>query len=216
MLENMKVLGFTHFVQGPAASQYLADMGAEVIKIEPIGGAFERGYSANSVMVGDLSATFMSVNRNKRSISVDLKSEEGRKVVESLVKRADVVIENYRLGVLERLGFGYEAVRTIKPDIIYASASGWGSSGPLAKAPGQDLLVQARCGLVAVTGNLDSGPTVPGVAIVDQHAASLLAMAISAAYAKKLQTGEGTRIESNLFSAGLDLQAEIDDRLLFR
>lgn len=208
MLENMKVLGFTHFVQGPAASQYLADMGAEVIKIEPIGGAFERGYSADSVMVGELSATFMSVNRNKRSVAVDLKSEEGRKVIESLIKQADVVIENYRIGVLERLGFGYDAVKKIKPDIIYASASGWGSSGPLAKAPGQDLLVQARCGLIAVTGNMDDGPVVPGVAIVDQHAASLLAMAISAAYAKKLQTGEGTRIESNLFSAGLDLQAE--------
>ncbi|MEP3437504.1 MAG: CoA transferase [Hoeflea sp.] len=208
MLRNMKVLGFTHFVQGPAASQYLADMGADVIKVEPIGGAFERGYGADSVFVGGLSATFMSVNRNKRSISVDLKSEQGRKVIESLILQSDVIIENYRIGVLERLGFGYEAVKKIKPDIIYASASGWGSSGPMAKAPGQDLLVQARCGLIAATGNLESGPTVPGVPIVDQHGAALLAMAVNAAYIRKLETGEGTRIESNLFSAGLDLQAE--------
>ncbi|MBW3098430.1 CaiB/BaiF CoA transferase family protein [Pseudohoeflea coraliihabitans] len=208
MLDKMKVLGFTHFVQGPAASQYLADMGADVVKVEPLTGAFERSYGADSVFVGGLSATFMAVNRNKRSIAVDLKSDKGREVIHSLIRQSDVIIENYRIGVLERLGFGYDEVRQIKPDIIYASASGWGASGPMAKAPGQDLLVQARCGLVAATGNLETAPTVPGVPIVDQHGAALLAMAISAAYARKLQTGEGTRIESNLFSAGLDLQAE--------
>jgi crotonobetainyl-CoA:carnitine CoA-transferase CaiB-like acyl-CoA transferase len=208
MLKGMKVLGFTHFVQGPAASQYLADMGADVVKVEPLGGAFERGYGADFVFVGGLSASFFSVNRNKRSISVDLKSERGREVILSLIRQSDVIVENYRLGVLERLGIGYEAVRKIKPDIIYASASGWGASGPKASAPGQDLLAQARCGLVSVTGDLETSPTVPGVPVVDQHGAALLAMAISAAYAKKLQTGEGTRIESNLFNAGLDLQVE--------
>ncbi|MBI5128335.1 MAG: CoA transferase [Rhodopseudomonas palustris] len=208
MLKGMRVLGFTHFVQGPAASQYLADLGADVIKVEPLTGAFERGYAADSVFVDGFSATFFSVNRNKRSISVDLKSERGREVVFSLIKTADVIIENYRGGVLERLGFGYEAVKAVKPDIIYASATGWGSSGPMASAPGQDLLVQARCGLIAVTGNLDTAPTVTGVPVVDQHGAALLAMAVSAAYARKLATGEGTRIESNLLSAGLDLQSE--------
>lgn len=208
MLGRMKVLSFTHFVQGPAAAQYLADMGADVIKVEPLDGAFERGYGADSVFVGGLSASFFAVNRNSRSISVDLKSPEGREVVQSLVKQADVLLENYRGGVLERLGFGYEAVKATKPDIIYASASGWGSSGPMASLPGQDLLVQARCGLIAVTGNLEECPTVPGVPVVDQHAAALMAMAITAAYVRKIQTGEGTRIESNLLNAGLDLQAE--------
>lgn len=208
MLKGMRVLGFTHFVQGPAASQYLADLGADVIKVEPLTGAFERSYAADTVFVDGFSATFFSVNRNKRSISVDLKSPRGREVIFSLIKTADVIIENYRGGVLDRLGFGYEAVKAIKPDIIYASATGWGSSGPMASAPGQDLLVQARCGLIAVTGNLDAAPTVTGVPVVDQHGAALLAMAVSAAYAKKLATGEGTRIESNLLSAGLDLQCE--------
>ncbi len=208
MLRGMRVLSFTHFVQGPAASQYLADMGAEVVKVEPLTGAFERGYGADSVFVGGLSASFFAVNRNARSLAVDLKSAEGREVVYSLIRQADVVLENYRGGVLDRLGFGYEAVKAIKPDIIYASASGWGSSGPMAAMPGQDLLVQARCGLIAVTGNLDQCPTVPGVPVVDQHAAALMAMAIVAAYVKKIGTGEGTRIESNLLNAGLDLQAE--------
>lgn len=208
MLENMKVLSFTHFVQGPAASQYLADMGADVIKVEPLNGAFERGYGADSVFVDGLSASFFSVNRNKRSLSVDLKSERGKEVVYSLIRDADVLLENYRGGVLDRLGLGYEAVKAVKPDIIYASASGWGSSGPMAEAPGQDLLVQARCGLIAITGDLETAPTVPGAPIVDQHGAALMAMAISAAFAKKLSTGKGTRIESNLFNAGLDLQTE--------
>lgn len=208
MLQNMKVLSFTHFVQGPAASQYLADMGADVVKIEPLSGAFERGYGADSVFIEGLSASFFAVNRNKRSLSVDLKSEGGREVIHSLIKQADVLLENYRVGVMDRLGFGYDAVKAIKPDIIYASASGWGSSGPMASMPGQDLLVQARCGLIAVTGDLESAPTVPGVPIVDQHAAALMAMAITAAYVKKLTTGQGTKVESNLLNAGLDLQAE--------
>ena len=208
MLEKMKVLGFTHFVQGPAAAQYLADMGAAVIKIEPLTGAFERGYGADFVFVGGLSASFFSVNRNKKSICVDLKNPRGRDIILSLVRDADVIIENYRLGVLDRLGFGYEAMKAVKPDIIYASATGWGSTGPMAQAPGQDLLVQARCGLVSVTGDMETAPTVPGVPIVDQHGAALMAMAICAAYSSKLETGQGRRIESNLFNAGLDLQAE--------
>jgi len=208
MLENMKVLSFTHFVQGPAAAQYLADMGADVIKVEPLNGAFERSYGADDVFVDGLSATFFSVNRNTRSISVDLKSKRGKEVIFSLIEEADVLLENYRGGVLERLGFGYDAVKAVKPDIIYASASGWGSSGPMAEMPGQDLLIQARCGLIAITGNRETGPTVPGAPIVDQHAAALMAMAINAAYIKKLKTGQGTRVESNLLNAGLDLQTE--------
>lgn len=208
LLTGMRVLSFTHFVQGPAAGQYLADMGADVIKVEPLQGAFERAYGADDVFVEGLSATFFSVNRNVRSISLDLKSPQAKEIVHALLRDADVLLENYRGGVLDRLGFGYEAVKAVQPGIIYASASGWGSSGPMGDAPGQDLLVQARCGLISVTGNLASQPTVPGVPIVDQHGAALMAMAIAAAYVKKLNTGQGTRIESNLLNAGLDLQCE--------
>lgn len=207
MLKGMKVLSFTHFVQGPAAAQYLADMGADVIKIEPLTGAFERGYSADDVFIGGVSSTFLSVNRNVRSLAVDLKSEEGRDVVRSLIATADVVLENYRTGVLARLGLGYEDARALNDKIIYASASGWGSRGPLATAPGQDLLAQARCGLMAVTGG-EEAPVIAGTAIVDHHAAALLAMAICAAYSHRLRHGEGRLIESNLFNAGMDLQIE--------
>ena len=132
LLAGMRVLSFTHFVQGPAAAQYLADMGADVIKIEPLQGAFERGYGADSVFVEGLSASFFAVNRNCRSVSLDLKSAHAREVVHALLREADVLLENYRGGVLDRLGLGHEAVKAIKPDIIYASASGWGSSGPMA------------------------------------------------------------------------------------
>lgn len=208
MLGKMKVISFTHFVQGPAAGQYLADMGADVIKIEPLQGAFERSYGPANVFVDGISATYASVNRNVRSLAVDLKSPAAKDVVMRLIESADVVLENYRGGVLERLGFGYEAVKAAKPDIIYASASGWGGGGPMKDAPGQDLLVQARCGLISVTGDIETTPAVPGVPIVDVHGAALMAMAICAAYIRKLTTGEGTRIESNLLSAGLDLQGE--------
>ena len=208
MLGQMKVVSFTHFVQGPAAGQYLADMGAEVIKIEPLGGAFERSYGPANVFLDGISATYASVNRNVRSVAIDLKAPGSGDVVKRLLETADVVLENYRGGVLDRLGFGYEAVKTIKPDIIYASASGWGGSGPMKDAPGQDLLVQGRCGLISVTGDMETVPVVPGVPIIDMHGAALMAMAICGAYIRKLTTGVGTRIESNLLSAGLDLQGE--------
>lgn len=208
MLGKMKVVSFTHFVQGPAAGQYLADMGAEVIKIEPLNGAFERSYGPANVFVDGISATYASVNRNVRSVAVDLKAPGSSDVVARLIETADVVLENYRGGVLDRLGFGYEAVKAIKPDIIYASASGWGGGGPMKDEPGQDLLIQGRCGLISVTGDMETVAAVPGVPIVDVHGAALMAMAICAAYIRKLTTGEGTRIESNLLSAGLDLQGE--------
>ncbi|WP_102960582.1 CaiB/BaiF CoA transferase family protein [Mangrovicella endophytica] len=205
MLQGMRVLSFCHYLQGPAAAQYLADMGADVIKIEPSRGAFERHWSGASTFVGEVSAFFLSANRNKRSVAIDLKHPDSRKVLTRLIASADVVLENYRPGVMDRLGLGYDAIRAIKPDIIYASASGYGADGPLRERPGQDLLIQARSGLVAASG---ATPTVVGCAAVDQHGAALLAMGIAAAYAGKLTTGEGTRIEGSLFSAGIDLQTE--------
>jgi crotonobetainyl-CoA:carnitine CoA-transferase CaiB-like acyl-CoA transferase len=119
-----------------------------------------------------------------------------------------VVIENFRPGVMDRLGYGYEAIKARRPDIVYASATGLGADGPDAGRPGQDLLMQARSGLVAATGSTEAGPTIVGAAIADQHGASLLAMGILAAFVRKLQTGEGTRVEASLFQAAIDLQTE--------
>ncbi len=208
MLGDMRVVSFCHYLQGPAATQYLADMGAEVIKVEPPQGAFERHWSGANTYIGGVSAFYLCANRNKRSIAIDLKRPEAREVVTRLIERADVVVENFRPGVMERLGFGYAEVRARKPDIIYASSTGFGSSGPEAAKPGQDLLIQARSGLVGATGHPKDRPTPIGCAAADQHGGALLAMGIVAAYAKKLRSGEGTRVEASLFNAGIDLQTE--------
>jgi crotonobetainyl-CoA:carnitine CoA-transferase CaiB-like acyl-CoA transferase len=204
----MRVISFCHYLQGPAATQYLADLGADVIKIEPLRGAFERHWSGGRSTVGDTTAFSLAVNRNKRSLAIDLKHPRAREVMDRLIDEADVIVENFRPGVLDRLGYGYEAVRSRRPAIIYASATGLGADGPDARRPGQDLLMQARSGLVAATGSRDSGPTIVGAAVVDQHGASLLAMGVLGAFVRRLQTGQGMRVESSLFQAGIDLQAE--------
>jgi crotonobetainyl-CoA:carnitine CoA-transferase CaiB-like acyl-CoA transferase len=204
----MRVVSFCHYLQGPAGAQYLADMGADVVKIEPTGGAFERHWAGGKAFIDGLSAFYLAANRNKRSVAVDLKHPEGKAVVHRLLERADVLMENFRPGAMDRLGFGHEAVKAIKPDIIYASATGFGSSGPMLERPGQDLLIQAYSGLIAATGHLHERPVPIGFAAADQHGAALLAMGIVGAYVKRLRTGRGTRVEASLLNAGLDLQTE--------
>ena len=208
MLRGMKVLSLCHYLQGPAATQYLADLGAEVIKIEPLAGAHERHWAGAKSFIGEISSFFLCANRNKRSLAVDLKAPEGRNIVLKLATSCDALVENFRPGVLDRLGFGVQDLKKINPEIIYASATGFGASGPMKESPGQDLLIQARCGLVAGTGERFTDPKVVGAAVVDQHGGSLLAMAVIAAYVKKLTSGKGTRVESSLLNAGIDLQAE--------
>lgn len=188
--------------------QYLADMGADIVKIEPPKGAFERHWAgANRAKVGGVSAFFLCANRNVRSIALDLKHPEAKDVVLRLIDRSHAVAENFRPGTLHRLGFGYSAVRQHKPDVIYASASGFGSTGPYSGRPGQDLLIQAMSGLISGQGSADE-PTAVGCAAVDQHGAALLALGIAGAYARWLRTGEGTHVEATLLGAGLDLQME--------
>lgn len=206
MLSDMRVLGFTHYVQGPAATQYLADMGADVVKVEPIGGGWERERSAGGRFEG-ASATYLACNRNKRSLSINLKADGARQAVLDLVQTFDVVVENYRHGVLDRLGIGYDDLRASNPGIIFASATGWGASGPMRDRPGQDLLVQARSGLIGSTGK-EGHPTAVGTALVDQHGAALLAMGVMAAFVRRQASGVGGRVEANLLNAGLDLQME--------
>jgi len=208
LLQGVRIISFCHFLQGPAAGQYLADMGADVIKVEPVGGAYERHWSGADVFIDGVSGFYLAANRNKRSIGLDLKHEDGRAVARRLIASADVVMENFRPGVFERLGFGWDALRALKPDIIYASASGYGSSGPLADKPGQDLMVQARSGLMSVNGDAERAPTAVGLAPCDQHGAALLALGIAGALVRKLRDGVGTRVEASLLNAGIDLQTE--------
>ncbi|MGV0819483.1 CaiB/BaiF CoA transferase family protein [Martelella sp. AMO21009] len=208
LLKDIKVVSFCHFLQGPAAAQYLADMGADVIKVEPIGGAHERHWSGADVYIEGVSGFYLCANRNKRSIAIDLKSQEGKDIARRLIADADVVMENFRPGVFARLGFDDSALKEINPKLIFASASGFGSSGPMAQMPGQDILMQARSGLISATGNPQSGPTPVGAAIVDQHGGALLAMGILGAIIRRMRDGVGTRVEASLINSGLDLQGE--------
>lgn len=210
LLEGVRVLSLCHYLQGPAAAQYLADMGADVIKVEPIGGAYERHWSGAEIFVEGVSGFYLCANRNKRSISINLKSEGGRTAFLKLVATVDVVMENFRPGTLDRLGLGFEVLKGVKDDLIYASASGYGSDGPYRDLPGQDLLIQARAGLVSATAGQRKGvlPAAAGCAAVDQHGAALFALGIAGALVKRARTGAGTRVESSLFNAGIDLQQE--------
>jgi crotonobetainyl-CoA:carnitine CoA-transferase CaiB-like acyl-CoA transferase len=147
------VLSFNHFLMGPAGIQHLADLGADVIAVEPIGGAFQRKWGgANNRTVDGQSVLQLAANRNKRSLALDLKSPAGIGIARKLVATADVLSENYRPAVMKKLGLDYDSVRRINPGIVYASASGYGASGPYVDRPGQDLLIQALSGLMAITG----------------------------------------------------------------
>jgi len=208
MLSGIKVVSFTHFLQGPSATQILADLGADVVKVEPPQGAFERGWSGPDAYLNDVSVFFLLGNRNVRSMVVDLKHDEGKAVLRRLIATADVLIESFRPGVMDRLDLGYEELRTANPRLIYCSLSGYGSDGPYRNRPGQDVLVQSLSGLAHCTGTADHPPTLVGASLVDQHGAVLGALGILAALHGRERTGEGTRVESNLLNAALDLQIE--------
>ena len=209
LLEGVRIVAFTQFLLGPAAVQYLADMGADVIKIEePRGGPHERRWSGAGSYVNGVSTFFLLAHRNVQSLSLDLKREQGREIALKLCREADVVVANLRPGVMERLGLDYETLAAQKPDLVYACASGYGSDSPFKDLPGQDLLLQATTGLAAVTGAADGPPTAAGAAVVDQHAASLLAMGILGALHHRTRTGEGQRVEVTMVQAALDIQIE--------
>lgn len=208
MLNGVRVLSFNHFLAGPMAAQTLGDLGAEVIAIEPLQGAFQRNWAVANHFVGGTSVNHLATGRNKKSLAVDLKSAEGLAVVKRLVKDADVVMENFRPGTMDKLGLGYETLKALNPGLVYAVASGFGSDGPYRERPGQDLLLQALSGLAARTGDAEGGPTPAGPVIVDQHAAMIYAMSICAALYAKAKTGQGRLVEVNLYQAAIDLQGE--------
>ena len=208
-LEGIRIVSFAQLLQGPSGVQILADLGADVIKVErPQVGAWERNWSGGEAYLGGESVFFLLANRNQRGLTANLKSELGREVVSKLLDEADLLVENYRPGVMERLGLGYETLKKRNPGLIYVSCSGYGSSGPYRDEPGQDLLAQALSGLAFATGKADDPPIPAGTSIVDQHAAVLLALGALVALAARTRTGEGQELEVNLLSAALDLQIE--------
>lgn len=208
LLDGIKILSFNHYLAGPLAAQTLADLGADVIAVEPIEGAFQRNWAvANHFVAGD-SVNHLATGRNKRSLAVDLKHPDGVAAVKKLVATADVVMENFRPGTMAKLGLGYDVLKVINPALIFAVATGFGSEGPYKDRPGQDLLLQAMSGLAMRTGRADGQPTAVGAVIVDQHAASLYAMSILAALYARTKTGKGQLVEVNLYQAAIDLQVE--------
>jgi crotonobetainyl-CoA:carnitine CoA-transferase CaiB-like acyl-CoA transferase len=207
-LSGIKILSLTQFLLGPAGVQYLADLGADVIKIEPPGGAWERTWSGANHFLNGISPFFMLSHRNVRSITLNLKQQEAQEVARRLIASADVLVQNFRPGVVKRFGLDYDAVRRINPRLVYASVSGYGEESPDRALPGQDLLIQAMSGLMAATGRASEPPTPAGAAIVDQHGAALLAMGILAALFHRERTGEGQKIEVTMIQAALDLQLE--------
>src|SRR5947209_9345922 len=208
LLQGIRVLSFNHFLLGPMAIQALGDLGADVIAVEAPDGAWQRHWSSGNIWRDGQGILHLCTNRNKRSIALDLKAPEGREIALRLVDRADVVAENFRPGVMDKLGFGYEALTRRKPPLIYASASGYGPDGPYAGRPGQDLLAQALFGLMAITGQRATGPRPIGASVADHHGGALFAMGILAALLRRERTGKGCRVDTSLMQASLDLQAE--------
>jgi crotonobetainyl-CoA:carnitine CoA-transferase CaiB-like acyl-CoA transferase len=208
-LAGVKVLSFAQLAQGPAAVQLMADLGADVIKVErPEAGAWERSWSGKNAFINGESLFFLGFNRNQRSLTVDLKDPRGKEIVNRLVERSDVLVENFRPGVMDRLGLGYAELSGVNPRLVYCSATGFGPEGPYKDRAGQDLILQAESGLASITGRKQDPPTPAGAPIVDIHAAALLAFGVVGALLSRERTGVGQRVETSLLEAALHLQME--------
>ena len=201
-LAGVKVLDLTQIMAGPMCTMLLADMGADVIKIERpgsgddtrrMGSRYENGFAAG----------FLALNRNKRSIALDLRSDEGKGVFRKMAETADIVAENFRPGVMDRLGLGYDALSEINPRLVYASISGFGGSGPYRNRGGFDLVAQGMSGLMSITGFPGGPPAKVGVPITDIGAGSFTAFGILAAYIHSQRTGQGQQVDASLLEAGI-------------
>jgi crotonobetainyl-CoA:carnitine CoA-transferase CaiB-like acyl-CoA transferase len=210
LLEDILVVDFSQFLSGPSAALRLADMGAQVIKIEKPGtGDICRQLYVSDVMIEGESTIFHAINRNKQSYVADLKSAEDLEKVKQILARADVMMHNFRPGVMERLGLDYETVKKINPSIIYAEVNGFGDEGPWKDMPGQDLLLQAASGLAWLSNNNNESPTPMGVAVVDIMAGTHIAQGILATLYKRAVSGEGALVQVSMFESILDFQFEV-------
>ncbi|MBK0400311.1 CoA transferase [Limibaculum sp. M0105] len=201
-LEGCRVVELAHVMAGPVCGLMLADMGADVIKLEKPNGDDTRRMVPPTV--NGESAAFLMMNRGKRGVALDLKAPEAAEALRRLLRDADVVIENYRMGTMEKLGLGYESLRALNPGLIYVSISGFGRTGPYADRGGFDLIAQGMSGLMSITGEGPGRPPVKvGAPVSDITAGILAAMGVAAAYAHKLRTGEGQVVDTSLFEAAI-------------
>jgi len=207
-LQDVTILDFSHLLQGPFATQLLGDMGADIIKIERPGQGdlFRTMTFKNRWLGGSESPNFLAWNRNKRSLAIDLKAPETKDVLYRIAETADVVVQNFRPGVMEKLSFGYGDFKKVNPRIIYCSGSGYGNSGPYASRPGQDMLIQGLSGLAAATGRGDGAPTPVGSGFADQIGAMNMVYGILSALYWRERSGEGQEINVDLLSGLLQHQ----------
>lgn len=208
ILSGYCVIDCSIAMAGPLATQRLGDLGADVIKVEPLKGEWQRHTSAGNAEGNRINVSFLSLNRNKRSLSIDLKSEEGRQALYKLVEKADVFLQNYRPGVAKRLGVDYESLAKINPKLVYLSISGYGESGPYATLPGQDLLLQAMSGAMMSAGRETDPPNPAGQFLVDAVTAAAASEAAVGALLHKERTGEGQKVEINMLDVITTLQMQ--------
>jgi len=209
-LEGLTVLEFSQFLSGPYAGLRLADLGARVIKIErpEVGDLCRNLYISDTDLEGD-STLFHAINRNKESFAANLKDPNDLQLVKKLIEKADIITQNFRPGVIERIGLDYDSVKKINSTIVYGTISGYGSEGPWSSLPGQDLLAQSRTGLVWLNGNGGEAPTPMGLAVADMLAGHSLVEGILAAVIKRFRTDKGSHVETSLVEALLDFQFEV-------
>ncbi|AHF78753.1 L-carnitine dehydratase/bile acid-inducible protein F [Sodalis praecaptivus] len=209
-LAGLMVLDFSQYLAGPSAALRLADMGARVIKVErPEGGDGSRRLSLRNQWVGEDSLLFHTINRGKESFTADLKDPQALALVKTLIAQADVVIENFRPGVMDKIGLGFDAVKTLNPRLVYASVTGYGTRGPWAKKAGQDLLIQAMSGLTWLNGDRDQPPTPFALSVADSLAGAHLVEGILACLIRRGKTQQGGRVEISLMESLLSLQFEV-------
>ena len=208
VLTGYRVIDCTIAMAGPFAAQRLGDLGADVIKVEPTGGEWQRFASAGGANGNRINVSFLSLNRNKRSLAIDLKSGDGQTVMKGLVATADVFLQNYRPGVAARLGLDYESLRAINPAIVYVSISGYGEDGPYQDRPGQDLLLQAMSGAMLSAGRRGEPPTPAGQYLADAVTASTAFEGVLAALLHRERAGEGQLVTVNMLDALTTLQMQ--------
>ena len=208
-LDDILVVDFSQFLSGPSASLRLADLGARIIKIErPETGDISRHMYISDVEMNGASSVFHAINRNKESYTADLKNPGDVEKILALVKQADIVMHNFRPGVMQRLGLDYDKIKKIKPDIIYGEISGYGTEGPWKDKPGQDLLLQAITGMCYLSGNKEMAPTPMGISLVDIATGGHLVQGLLACLVRKSITGQGGIVQVSMLESASDLQFE--------
>ena len=208
ILSGYRVIDLTIAMAGPLAAMRQGDLGADVVKVEPVTGEWQRHTPAGGAAGHHINASFLSLNRNKRSLAVNLKTGEGRAIVLDLARRSEVFLQNYRPGVAERLGVDYESIRAVRPDIVYVSISGYGESGPYVNRPGQDMLLQAMSGAMLNVGRACDPPAPAGTYAVDAITGYGAFEGALAGLLHRERTGEGQLVTVNMLDSAIAVQAQ--------